>query len=84
MRVLVLVVTSEEQQRQHRPDKQKRGKEEDTHSLGIGRVQDAEQQLNDKAIKIQTSSQEALVKQTSVSTGLASYQFLWKQACPHP
>lgn len=33
-----------------------------THSLGIRRVQDAQHQLNEKAIKIQTSSQEALVK----------------------
>lgn len=33
-----------------------------THLLGICRVQDAQHQLNEKAIKIQTSSQEALVK----------------------
>lgn len=58
------------------------GDAEGTPLLRIGRVQDTEQQLDEEAIKIQTPSQEALVKQTSVSTGLASYQFLWKKICP--
>lgn len=50
-----------------------------SNSLRVGRVQEAEQQLNEKAVEVQTSSQKALIKQASISTGLASYQFLWKQ-----
>lgn len=50
--------------------------EEDRAPTRVGRVQEAEQQLNEKAAEVQTSSQKALIKQASISTGLASYQFL--------
>lgn len=32
------------------------------YSLGVGGIQDAEQQLNEEAIEIQAPSQKALVK----------------------
>lgn len=45
-------------------------------SLGVSRVHHAKYELNDCAVKLQTSAQQVLVQKAHVSAGFGSHQFL--------
>lgn len=50
------------------------------NSLRVGRIHHAENELNDSAVKLQTSAEQVFIQKAHVSTSFGSHQFLTGQS----